>query len=400
MSPRKTILHVITGVDVGGAEFMLARTVAQSDRSRYRHVIVSMKGEGDLSRQLRAAGAELISLSLNTPASLLCEFLRLRRLIRREQPAAVQTWLAHATLFGSLAAWSAGNRRVIWCVHTGNQDPSRVAREIRIINHILGALSRALPRIIVSVSEAASRHCIRLGFPQNRIRLIPNGTDTAAFQPDPAAGAALRREFQIPENAPLVGIVGRNTPEKDFATFFRAALQLQDALPQTHFLLCGKGLEPSMPEAREFLPQSVHPENFHFLGIRKDVARVYNACTIVVLTSVSEAFPLVLGEAMACGVPVAATDVGDCRLLVGDGGEIAPPRQAEAIASSWAALLRLPSPDYHALSGRARQRIVTHYSMRPCMERYEELYEQLSGSKAGFRLPANSPAPAPAHPVP
>lgn len=401
MPETRTILHVITGTNIGGAEFMLLRTIEHADRARFRHVVVCLKGRGDLAAPLESASANpLVSLDIRGPVTALRGLLRLCGLIRLHRPAAVQTWLAHATLFGSLASLLVGNPRILWCVHTGNQDRSRVKLPVRLINHLLGLLSRAAPKLIVSVSQAASGHCIRLGFPASKIRLIPNGTDTDAFRPDPAAGTELRVSLGIPAGAPVVGIVGRYTPEKDFATFFLAASQVQTVLQETHFLLCGKGLVASMPEAIQALPGAPSPERFHFLGARQDMWRVYNACRIVVLTSFSEAFPLVLGEAMACGVPVAATDVGDCRTLIGDAGLTSPAGEASSIAADWLRLLRLPPGEYRRLSELARRRMVEHYAMRPCIARYEQLYDVLAERRrACTPQPPDPSTAANAHPI-
>ena len=399
MPQPKTVLHVITGIDVGGAEFMLLRTIEHSDRTRFRHLVVSLKGRGALATRIESAGVKsLHCLKISGPVSALRGFVELCRLIRRERVDAVQTWLAHGTLFGSLAALAAGNRKILWCIHTGNQDPSRIAFPVRVINRLLAILSRFAPKIIVSVSRAASDHCVHLGFPGAKMRQIPNGTDTETFRPNPNAGAELRASLAIPGNVPVVGIVGRNTREKDFDTFFKSAVQVQRALPEVHFLLCGKGLEPGMKEAVANLPSSSCPENFHFAGLRQDIASVYNACNLVVLTSFSEAFPLVLGEAMACGVPVAATDVGDCRALVEDGGLIASPGQPSAIGDTWIQILTLPAPKYQALSIRARQRILEHFAMRPCIERYEAIYDELSLNPAkgkGIIKPSTAAAATP-----
>lgn len=396
MGTPRTILHVITGIDIGGAEFMLARTIAHSDRERFRHGVVCLLGRGELAAKIEDAGADfLVCLNLRGgPIRILAGFLRLCSLVRDREVAVVQTWLAHGTLFGSLAALLTGKREVVWCIHTGNQDPKRISRPIRVINRMLGVLSRVVPRVIISVSRAASDHCVRLGFPRERIRLIPNGTDTEAFRPDPAAGRELRAAIGIPPDARVAGIIGRKTPEKDFATFFRAALLAQERSPGIHFLLCGKGLSPSMSEAVQHLPKSAAPASFHFAGTRDDMRSVYNACDLVVLTSVSEAFPLVLGEAMACRIPVAATDVGDCRLLVGDAGLISPPGDASAIAESWLRLLGLPPEEFQRLSLLARNRIVEHFGMRSCIERYERIYDEITAASADVARLSRNPLPA------
>jgi len=392
--PRTTIVHLITGVEIGGAEVMLARLLENADHTRFRHAVICLKGRGSLAGRLEAGGAEpFVSLGIRGPLSACRGLFETVRLLRSWPPALVQLWLAHALFFGSLAAVSAGRAPVVWCLHTGNQDPSRIRRSVKLLYRFLAGLSHVVPRTILSVSEAATTRARGLGFCARKIRFLPNGTDASHFRPLPVEGRKLRESLGIGADDVVVGFVGRNTPEKDLATFFRAAGRVLQELPQCRFLLCGEGLNPSMPEA-DGIPPEVLSTRFHFLGLRHDVERVYNACSLVALTSTSEAFPLVLGEAMACGVPVAATDVGDCHVLVGDGRTIAPPGDPSRIAETWLAVLRASPEERERLGHATRDRIEQHYSMRQCIREYEHLYDQLrrkpSTSRSG---PGTAAAP-------
>src|SRR5580700_5282386 len=109
-----TVLHLITGLDTGGAEGMLARLVTGSDRARFRHIVVSMTGRGTFGPAIAASGIELRSLDVKRNVPDPGGLLRLRRVLREFQPDILQTWLYHADLLG-LAAWRLGwARRLIW----------------------------------------------------------------------------------------------------------------------------------------------------------------------------------------------------------------------------------------------------------------------------------------------
>jgi glycosyltransferase involved in cell wall biosynthesis len=102
-------------------------------------------------------------------------------------------------------------------------------------------------------------------------------------------------------------------------------------------------------------------------------------------SSISEAFPLVVGEAMACGVPCAVTDVGDSALLVGPTGVVVPPRDPAALAAAWGRVLAATPDERRATGLAARQRVRERFSLGDVGRRYEALYEELARKPAGRR---------------
>lgn len=131
----------------------------------------------------------------------------------------------------------------------------------------------------------------------------------------------------------------------------------------------------------------------HLLGIRHDMPRLMAACDIVTSASrFGEAFPLILGEAMSCGVPCVATDIGDSAVLVGDAGRIVPPDDPASMAAAWAWILDLPAGERDHLRERARQRVVANFPMAECVRRHLALYEELCAAGGSTRLAPRQPA--------
>lgn len=374
---RTSIHHIITGLEIGGAEVMLCRFLKHADRTKFNHTVVSLTGKGKLGDQVTESGASLVCLSFHRPTKILGSLRELVGLLRKEKPDLVQMWLTHATVLGSLACLLAGIRSVIWTIHTGNQDASRVKLSIRIMTRLLALFSHVLPQKIVSCSETARIRHVALGYSSKKMEVIPNGTDTEAFSPQKLEARRLLHEAGVPKNKPVVGIVGRWTPEKDHETFFKAALHLQNRLPDTQFVICGPEMDASDERVSGFMALSTNPECFHFLGSRSDMPQLYSGLTLLALTSVSEGFPLVLGEAMACGVPCVATNVGDSELIVGQTGIITRTGIPESISQAWERLLTLTEEDYASYSENARRRVVDHFSIQQCVASYERLYEDL-----------------------
>jgi glycosyltransferase involved in cell wall biosynthesis len=302
---------------------------------------------------------------------------RVARHLRRFRPAVVQTWMDHSNLIGGLATRIASPAHVVWGIHHSNHVPGLTKRMTQMTVSACAMLSHRIPSKIVCCSEYARTLYARRGFADERVVVIPNGFDTNAFRPDPEARAAIRREIGLDDSVPLVGLIGRYNPFKDHATFLRAAALLKSRLPAVQFLLCGADVDAGNAELMRQINEQGLVNSSHLLGPRRDVPRIFAAIDVLASSSVSEAFPLVLGEAMACGVPCAATDVGDSALIVGGTGRIVPPSDPAALAGAVAELLNLPAADRARLVRAGRERIQEKFDLGAITRRYEALYVDL-----------------------
>jgi len=371
------IVHLITGLNVGGAERVLANLVRSSDGSRFRHVVVSMIEPGPVGMELAAAGAEVHGLGMRRGVPSIPGLVRMVRILRRSRPCVLQCWMYHANLLGLLAGKWARVPHIVWGVHSTDLDFSRYRRLTRWVVRACAWLSR-FPDSIVVVSEAAKKDHESWGYPALRMVVIPNGFDLDHFRPDPVARVSVRRELYLADEAPLVGLIARFHPKKDHQTFLRAAAQLHKWMPDVRFLLAGAGVTPQNPELCRAIREN-ELEGFVFLlGRRNDVARLMASLDILSLSSsFGEAFPLVVGEAMACGVPCVVTDVGDSAFIVGDTGSVVLAGNPEALARGLADMMDLGSDGRKALGQRARQRVEARFSQARMVEAYESLYERL-----------------------
>jgi glycosyltransferase involved in cell wall biosynthesis len=223
--------------------------------------------------------------------------MRLARWIRQSKPDVVHTWMYHANLAGGLAARLAGKIPVVWGIHHNSVD-SRFNRRrtLRVVR--LGArLSNLLPERIVCCSASALK--LHAGYAPDRLEFIPNGFDLREFKPDPAARKSVRSELGIPPNALLIGMTARYHPLKDLPTFFSAAARIALRFPCVHFVLCGMGLDRDNRTLLSALQGTGLAERCHLLGVRHDVAGLFAALDIATSSSLSEAFPLAVGEAAA-----------------------------------------------------------------------------------------------------
>lgn len=378
------VVHIITNLETGGAEVNLYNLVRSLDPARFESHVVSLGHGGDFIERLRARGIGTTTLQAHPFLSLgLGPLAGVVRVLRREKPDIVQTWLYHSDLVGGLAGLLA-RIPVIWNIRAtlldGPTSGGSMSRRTNMVAHVCAKISRTVPRRIISGSHAAMEACVRHGYPRDKFKLILNGVDSQKSKPDPAARAALRAELGLAEATPVVGMVGRWHPAKDHATFLRAARLVLATRPDVHFILCGRGVDDRNMPLADAIRANGLTGRVSCLGYREDVPRILAALDFLALSSNNEGFPNVLAEAMATGVPCVTTNVGDAPRIVGDAGRIVPPRDPVALAGALQELLALPAATRRAMGLAARERIVTRFSVDAAVARYEQLYEDVARS--------------------
>ncbi len=368
-----TILHLITGLETGGAEGMLARLVTRTDRSRFRSVVVSMTDRGALGPIVAEAGIPLETLGIGRGMIDPRGVTRLIRVLRRYRPDIVQTWLYHADLLGLIVNRLGLAPRLAWNIRCSDMaGPMRVRA-------ILGRCS-ALPETVIINSLAGRRFHEGIGYHPRRWAYIPNGYDTQLMRPDDAARSRLRAALGIQPSAIVIGMPARYHRMKDHAAFLAAARQAA-ANPDIVFVLLGAGIEPGNPDLVRAIEAEGLLPRLRLLGERADMNAVYPALDIATLSSAfGEGFPNVLAEAMACGVPCVATDSGDSAEILGEFGIIVPPRDPAALARGWQRMIEIGHDGRRQLGLKARARIVEHYDLDRVVPRFEALYGEIAGA--------------------
>ncbi|MEW6267161.1 MAG: glycosyltransferase [Thermodesulfobacteriota bacterium] len=237
-----------------------------------------------------------------------------------------------------------------------------------------GALVSPTVPLLIANSRFGLEHHRRLGYRPGRSLVIPNGVDTDLFRPDREAGRRLRREWGVAEEEQLVGLVARVDPVKDHAAFLRAASRLGSRQPLARFVCVGGGPEPLLTGLKNLAAELGLGRRLIWAGDRPDMAAVYNALDVAVSCSTSEGFSNTLSEAMSCGVPVVATDVGDSNWLVGRAGQVVGPGDPEALERAMSAVLSQPK---ETLGLIGRQRIISEFSLNALIDRTEEALNSL-----------------------
>ncbi len=385
MQPGVTVLHMITGLNVGGAEAMLAKLVSHpaiTGRNQ-RHEVLSLMRPGVVGERLRDAGLPVRSLNMTRGMPSLGAAVGLARVMRQLRPQIVQGWMHHGNLAATIGGRLVSPRpQLMWNVRHSLDDIAVEKPMTRRILKLEAWMSRQPARVIYNSQAAASQHA-GIGFDQSRETIIPNGFDCLRFAPDSRKRQTFRRLFEIRNQATVVAMVARSHPMKSVETLVEAVrlARLQGA--DLHLLLAGQDMDRPSPALRETLAAAVPPERLTLAGHRADLADWLAGVDMVALSSAwGEAFPNILGEAMACGVPCVTTDVGDSGWLVGQAGLVVPPRDPQAMAQALCRLERLGIAGRRVLGAAGRKRVIEHFSLDETVQRYEALYSEIAGAGA------------------
>ncbi len=377
---RPLVAHVVYRFDTGGLENGIVNLINHMPADRYRHAVVALTEVTDFRRRIQRDDVEFVSLH-KPPGHGVWLYPRLYRLFKAMRPAVVHTRNL-AALEAQVPAWAAGvpvrlhgeHGRDVSDLDGSSRRYQRLRRAYRPFVHHYFALSRDLAGYLQD----------KVRVPPGRITQVYNGVDTQRFSPPPA-GSPRAAIPGCPFNDPalwLVGTVGRMQQVKDQPTLARAfilALQAQPELRgRLRLVMVGEGA--LRQQCADILQAAGLAELAWLPGERGDIADVMRGLDCFALPSLAEGISNTILEAMACGLPVVATDVGGNADLVHHGatGEIIPSADPAALAASLARLAA--DPARAGAMGRAgRERVLGRFSMQAMVSAYQGVYDSRAG---------------------
>ncbi|NQU29506.1 MAG: glycosyltransferase [Anaerolineae bacterium] len=367
------VLHLIDGLNIGGAEVLLRDLTIGLMKRGYR-VSVGYSTPGPLVQEVEALGIKLTRFprfALVDPTLL----IRMVRLMRRDPPHIVHTHLFKSDFHGRLAARIAQVPVIISTLH--NKDSW--ARN-KLLGQIYGATANFVDCLIAVSNDVSEFHLKRTYVHPEKMVTIENGVDIRPFIGKGEAGKELRKKFGISLSAPLFGIIGRLKPQKDHKTFLRSAAEIYRLRPDARFLIVGDG--PLRGELEKMTKKLGLLPALHFTGMRNDIPAVLAALDVLVLSSKWEGLPVILLEGMAASRPVVSTAVGGVphAVLPDISAFLVQPEDSLALAK---ACLRLANdPDLCQRMGKAGFKYVAEeYDLERMIDRIAVLYDSLLGER-------------------
>jgi glycosyltransferase involved in cell wall biosynthesis len=366
-------------LDIGGAERQLVALANGLVERGHRVSVLTFYGGGRL-RQTLDGRVNAVGLEKSGRYDVVGFQRRLWRALDGLNPSVIYSWLPVANIAAGVYALFRPRSRVVWSLRAGAAEFSTY-NWMHGLAHRCEQLCSRLPRRIIANAEAGRADAIARGYPESRVVVVPNGIDTRLFTPDPEAGAKLRDALGIAAAAPVIGHIARFDPMKDHRTLLEAAARLCAVDPEIRILMAGDGDARYAAGLEAKIAELGLAGKVRLLGAREDMPALYNACDIVALSSrFGEGFPNVLGEAMACGVPCIATDIGDARQIIGDTGDIVPIAEADALAAGCRRLLDRRAQQGQALAAACRARIVERFSLDAMVRASEAVLREVSCS--------------------
>jgi glycosyltransferase involved in cell wall biosynthesis len=385
------ICHVITKLELGGAQEVALQVVSGLDRRLFRAVLMAGPGGLLLDEAQMLPGVEVrIIPSLVReirPLKDLRALVDLTRAFRQLRPAIVHTHSSKAGIIGRLAAWMAGVPAIVHTIHGYGITP----RQAPWTRNILIAVERLVGRITtfwIAVSNADLNQGLRWRlFTKDTVLLTRPGID-----PKPFAGTAksavrdrLRLELGAGSSSPLVGTVSCLKPQKAPEDFVKVAALIAQEFPEARFVLAGDGELRGRVE--HLVREKALCDRFRLLGWRRDVPLLMSALDVFVLTSHWEGLPCVLLEARAAAIPVVATNVGGAREAIEEGvhGWLCPAGDIDGMARQVCRILR--EKDRKTQSAGRPDPLPEEFTIGETVRRYQELYKRLLGYQAAALTP-------------
>jgi L-malate glycosyltransferase len=357
------VLYLIDAMRMGGAERITAALFPYLDRERVTPILCTLhrRRESDLIKTIgEVEYIDLGSKRLIDPTAI----QRLINIIKERQIDVIHAQLQDATVFAALARVFTHTPIVI-TRHLMEDDRKNIRRRLR--NRVERfTISSSVARVISVSFAALEAYVQKLQLPRERFTTVYNGIDLERFKPD-ADKPTMRKQLNLPEDKPLIAMVGVMRGAKGHDVAIEAARKL----PNAHFLLIGDGAQ--RPEYEE---QAKGLTNVHFLGQRMDVPDILSASDILILPSDMEALPTVLIEAGAAALPCVSSDVGGASEIVKDGetGILIPPRNPEALATALQRLLDNPTMAQE-MGKRAREVVLLRFTLSQQANALASLYE-------------------------
>lgn len=371
----KKVIHIITGLNNGGAEAVLYRLCTSDKKCEY--IVISLMDEGKYGPLLENSGIKVYCLNMPQGKVTINGLWKLFKITREQKPDIVQTWMYHGDFIGGIAAKLAGAKNIFWNVRNSTLESGKSKRSTIVITKICAFFSKFIPKKIIYCAKKAKEVHEAIGYEKDKTVIINNGYDLKKFYFDENKRKDFRSEIGIKDDENLIGMVARFDPQKDHLNLINAMRLVKKEGFDFKLILVGKDMDKNNQTILENIKKNQLINDTILLGQQSDIPMVMNGLDLHILSSSAEAFPNVVAEAMACETPCVATDVGDAKLIVGKTGWIVPPKNSKSLADAIIEALKEKQnypKKWLERKKACRDRIVENFSIEKMIENYHRVW--------------------------
>ena len=375
MSKVKSIFHIITGLGGGGAEGTLYKLCIEDKENK--HIVISLTSGGKYKNLLEINKIDVFSLDFKKYKLNIKDFKRILKLFEFYKPDIIQGWMYHGDFIASIVSILKGQKNLYWNIrHSSLEKKSILFYPTFFLMKICALISHILPKKIICCSINSVKLHQFHGYKRSKFFYLPNGVNTEKFKPNHNLKRKVRDDLSVKDNIFLFGMVARYHDQKDHKNLLKALNLLSLSNNNFKFLLIGKNLDTSNNEICDLIKKYNLIKNVILLGEREDINSLMCSIDCHVLSSAyGEAFPNVIAEAMASGIPCIATNVGDSKYIVGETGWIVNPRDPKELFQSMHKVMNLNKEEISRLGKSARKKVITEYSLNKMIYSYQNLYK-------------------------
>lgn len=368
----KKIVHIITGLNNGGAEMMLYKLLKYSNKSQYKHEVISMMDKGIIGEKIEALGIKVHTLNMKRGIPNIKAISKASKIIKTCDT--IQTWMYHADFFGTLLS-IINRKKLIWGIRHSTLVKGVEKRSTIFLAKINAKLSKTPIRIIINSEKAIKTHT-EIGYLKQNMIVIPNGFETDFFY---KRENDYRSKLGIADNRVVLFRAARWHPMKGYDVLLKAVKLLKDKGYLLKLVLCGTDMNNTNIELTRLISKLNLKEEVLLLDRRNDIPDLMSAADIYISSSISgEGFPNVIGEAMASETPCVVTDVGDSKRIVGELGIVVKPNDDQDLCKGIEKMIKFPYEERQKLGEKSRQRIKDLFDIRIITKQFESVYLDLS----------------------
>jgi glycosyltransferase involved in cell wall biosynthesis len=370
------IALVIRALGLGGAERQLVQLASGlSGRGHSVTVFTFYEGWEDRERSLLEAGVNLTILRKRGRWDVLGFAASLRKSLASCTPDVLYSFLPTSNVIAALVLPRRTRIALVWGIRASVVQSDSYDWLGRLINRLEGWMS-ALPDRIIANSRSGMMHLLSRGFPESKLRYVPNGVDTSLFRFDADARRTLRHDWGI--DGLIIGFAGRVDPMKGLPDLFTALSRSTGSLAQGTLVIAGTGNEQYVRHLTAQLDGMGLHERVRWLGPVTDMTSFYSAIDILCLPSYGEGTSNVVAEALACGCPCVVTEVGDLVSLIGDRQLVAQPGDPRDLLRALNCAVDLAP---HLERESLRSRVVSQLAWPTVIEATEQVFQQAVASR-------------------